>query len=392
MRAAFVLMVLVLVVLSVAGPAFTQQEVEANAATSSILSVMAWLLCPAIVAQPLVGVAQNLRPLSGRVLFISDYEGLTNDAYTREIYSMMLDGSDLRRLTFNTLPEWSASWSPNGTQILFESDTEIESQMYVMDADGSNVRSLDINLPANSPVWAPTSDYIAFASMARPGISDIVVASLDGSSVVRITDGTSWNAHPTWFPDGSRIAFASDRTGNLQLFVINRDGTGLQQLTTSDITHDQPSWSPDGNVLAFVSDGPTADRPSASNIYLLNLRSGLEVQLTEEQSDGANQPSWSPDGRYILFRATELDMTTQIYALEIASGERVRITDFRATSDSPSWQPRNADPSQTRTFTPTSTSTTTPTDTTAPTLTPSSTATPTHTATLTPCNSPTATP
>jgi Tol biopolymer transport system component len=313
------------------------------------------------IAVNAVTVASQIQlPISGRILFISDYEGLANNVYTREIYSMMLDGSDLRRLTFNDFPEWSASWSPDGTQILFESDRDEETNLYLMNADGSNVRAIPINIPASNPVWSPTGNRIAFSSYVDGNISDIVVANLDGSSLDRLTDGNFWNGDPTWSPDGTRLAFTSDRAGSNQLFTIDVDGSNLQQLTTSNIAHYQPSWSPDGIKMAFVSDGLTETRLGSSNIYLLNLDSGIETQITTEESEGANQPSWSPDGQYIIFRAAEADLTVQIFILNPITGQRITITDFRATNDSPAWQPNNDIVAPTPTLTPTPTPTPAP--------------------------------
>ena len=71
---------------------------------------------------------------------------------------------------------------------------------------------------------------IAFAS-TREGNRDIYVINLDGSGETRLTDDPAWDWHPAWSPDGTRIAFESDRDGDLEIFVMNADGSGLTQLT-----------------------------------------------------------------------------------------------------------------------------------------------------------------
>jgi TolB protein len=76
----------------------------------------------------------------------------------------------------------------------------------------------------------------------------------DGSGQTRLTRGNAFqSAPPAWSPDGRRIAFASERDGNAEIYVVNADGTGQRNLTRDPGYEGDPAWSPDGRKIAFTS-------------------------------------------------------------------------------------------------------------------------------------------
>ena len=130
-----------------------------------------------------------------------------------------------------------------------------------------------------------------------------------------------------------RIAFASDRDGDFEIYMINADGTSLVRLTESKGTDYPSSWSPDGRKLAFVS-----DRNGSYNIYVMSV-DGSEptVQLTQG-SEGIGSLNWSPDGRRIAFSSAR-DGNGEIYVVDPDGRNLVRLTNSDAHEYTPSWSP-----------------------------------------------------
>jgi Tol biopolymer transport system component len=153
------------------------------------------------------------------------------------------DGSGDRPLTEGTAP----AWSPDGTTMAFERNSLDRSKpaIYLMNADGSNIREL-ANLATGSQhylgplAWSPDGTRIAFSFDGS-----LEVLNADGSDPHQL--GSAKGDEPTWSPDSSEIAFRATAGG---LFVIGANGTDLRRLTTGPDAH--PSWSPDGKTIVFA--------------------------------------------------------------------------------------------------------------------------------------------
>ncbi|MFQ5473818.1 MAG: TolB family protein, partial [Dehalococcoidia bacterium] len=119
-----------------------------------------------------------------------------------------------------------------------------DDDIYVMNADGTNATNLT-NHPNTdgTPDWSPDGTRIAFQS-DRDGDPDIFVMNADGSNPVRLTDDFASDTDPAWSPDGTRIAFQSDREGEFDIFVMNADGSGQTRLTSGPVNGRSPDWQP----------------------------------------------------------------------------------------------------------------------------------------------------
>jgi dipeptidyl aminopeptidase/acylaminoacyl peptidase len=111
----------------------------------------------------------------------------------------------------------------------------------------------------------------------------------------QLTSDAANDLRPFWSPDGSQIAFFSNRTGTYKIWVMNADGSSQRQLTQGPSDDRQPSWSPDGRWIVFDS-----DRSGAREIWMVSVDGGEPIQVTHD-STLDNFPSWSPDGKYIAY-------------------------------------------------------------------------------------------
>ncbi|MGK2935923.1 MAG: WD40 repeat domain-containing serine/threonine protein kinase [Gemmatimonadaceae bacterium] len=231
--------------------------------------------------------------------------------------------------------------SPNG-RIAFTSDRDGpdplgdrgNQEIYVMNVDGSGQQRLTHEKAADSgPAWSPDGSKLAFTSQ-RAGGFDIFVMDARGGPARRLTHFTERGlgaAEPAWSPDGKRIVFRS-RTKQLDIWVINADGTGAVQLTNDAAADGAPAWSPDGRRIAFSS-----RRGGPAEIMVMDA-DGKNVKRLTTNAVLDSRPNWSPDSRRIVFHS-ERDGNREIYVMN-ADGTNVdRLTDDPVEDGHPSFSP-----------------------------------------------------
>ena len=133
------------------------------------------------------------------------------------------------------------------------------------------------------------ADGIAYVSTTPDGKSHIYVMNKNGANPVNLTKNNVGEIDPSWSPDGSQIAFGSNRDGNGEIYVMNADGTNPINLTNHPGADFNPSWSPDGSQVAFSS-----FRDASIEIYVMNANGTNPINLTNDNINLDSTPSWSP--------------------------------------------------------------------------------------------------
>src|SRR5918995_21470 len=270
-------------------------------------------------------------PTPSRIVFESDRAG------NSEIYTMSPAGTGVARLTNSAAADSRPSLSPDGNLIAWES----AGQVWLMASDGSNKQALTFVGTNGAPAFSPDGTKIAFQSDRGEGF-DIWVMNANGTGdATNLTDAPGADVNPAWSPDGTKLAFDSDRSGNRDVFTMNADGTGEPtNLTAGSSALDaDPDWSPDGTRILFVS-----ARGATTSVWTMNTDGGGAVDTTQASIYDAD-PAWSPDGAHIVFTRDAGGQTFNLWTARADGTAKLRLTDAPATQRNsfPDWGSRVAE-------------------------------------------------
>jgi TolB protein len=279
----------------------------------------------------LKGVAQT------KLTFASDRDGerlagTVENRGSKEIYIADYDGENQRRITVGFNLNISPTWSPDARALVYTSYKQCTAgrgcapglpNIFVQHIyESLGPQELTSNSGQNFlPVWSPDGTRIAFASNRdQPGGSDIYVMNPDGSGVKRLTTGRGViNITPTWSPTGNQIAFTSDRTGSKQIWTMDADGLSQRQLTHEEEV-DRPTWSPAPyNEIAY-----SAKTGPGNDIKIMDVAT-LKTRLLTDGIGNNESPAFSPNGRHIAFTSSRAGKN-QIFTISRTGQDLKQIT------------------------------------------------------------------
>jgi TolB protein len=250
-------------------------------------------------------------PDGSRLAFVSNRNGHL------KVYSMRLDGSELKQLTQGTEEDDNPAWSPDGARIAYVSTRDGNPEIYVMRADGTQqVRLTRDQATDIHPNWSPDGSLIIWNSSrnsqnkAEPETFELFTMRPDGSDVRQLTRG-GIATYASWSPDGSKILFRKQlEDGNSDVFVMAADATGATNLTRNPAFDGWPSWSADGKRIVFAR-----EHGDEASIYSMNA-DGTGVVAIVTLSGRCTNPRWSAAGNRIVF-SRRADRQIRLYTVEL---------------------------------------------------------------------------
>ncbi|HWT03936.1 MAG TPA: hypothetical protein VN256_27050 [Pyrinomonadaceae bacterium] len=282
-----------------------------------------------------------------------------------QIYVMNSDGSGVSPVT-DRVPEVRNLYpalSPDGSRIAFIRDEGVGNYaLCVIGVDGKNLQRITGgDIPLGEPAWSPDGSRLAYVRGYDPtsegfaGLTscspDIYVIDVASRKEVNVTQGAG-GTDPSWSPDGTRIAFSSNRDGNYEIYTAalngsqSFNGSQIQRLTYTEWAEAEPSWSPDGGRIAYVAHliqansecgfMPTggAINLASSSVYLMNADGSNQTSLAG--TTGTTELSWSPSGAWLAL-ALRVRGDAQIYVIDAWGGNLTKLTSDPTPKYSPSW-------------------------------------------------------
>jgi TolB protein len=266
----------------------------------------------------------------------------------KEVVTMNWDGSDIEQVSKHNSVALSPAWSPDAKKIAYSVFTKFIKKngssmsnvsLYIFDVL-SNKRVLTSYRPGvnSGAVFAPDGKSLYLGMSMGSGAADIYKINLKGDILDRLTKGPAGaiNVEPSLNPEGTKIAFSSERGGRPMIYVMNSDGTNIKKRTSDGVYNSSPSWSPDGKKIAFA--GQDEDH---FDIFVMNADGTNIVRVTSAKKANGKwaqneDPSFSPDSRYVVYSSNRTGKN-QLYISTIDGSQERRVTNDSHNYYKPKW-------------------------------------------------------
>ncbi len=277
------------------------------------------------------GAASAAPALTDKIMYRSTRTGVS------QIFVMNADGTNVQQLTWGQ-GSYSSSWSPDGERIAYSSAVGNDAELFIMNADGSNQTQITHDKQIVDAVsWSPDGKHIAYSSGIGNDV-ELFVMNADGSNQTQITHNKQFIVTLSWSPDGKHIAFElqDENTDKSQIHIIDADGSHESNLSNNIFDESYPGWTLDGLSILFSSDRGVREQPTSYDFHLdlMNLDGSNFRRFSDVKC--ASDAHFSPDGQKVAY-VNICENNREIHLIDTQGEHDVKLTDLTSLIGSPRW-------------------------------------------------------